>query len=242
MEKNKKDRRPVHREYYKLVGRDISKSRLDELTIVISVNRIHDPITGYLSDSDPKLIEIMQSIYDENFKFFKLQFAGAEISFLEPEFIEKWKHGLTEYILKPACNLEDRIEAKRLLSFFEGKGNPITTKPPDGGKPVKTFPQYLTNYIPDDKKELFAEKLRTEFCTERNLPFRYMLEGLKEHKLLNWYVHGERADFYRSIKAYFNRDIGAITGIFDKTDIDKTDIDKAKERINPIFLEVNPSM
>ncbi len=146
------------------------------------------------------------------------------------------KEKFEETYLNVLLKLTPKRDLEALEKHYKG-----STKQPDGGKPVKTFPQYLTNYIPDDKKELFAEKVRTEFCTERNLPFRYMLEGLKELKLLNWYVHGERADFYRSIKAYFSRDIGAITGIFDKTDIDKTDIDKAIERINPIFLEVKPS-
>lgn len=122
---DKKGKKKVRsREYYKIGVLDIDISQMEEMIMKISLHRLKD----HLSDNDPRLIEIMQGIYDENFDRFKRPFMGAEISNIETEFIASWKKRLSEYLSVDKLKMPDYIEAKRLLDFFAEKEKGIAKK------------------------------------------------------------------------------------------------------------------
>jgi len=97
-------------------------------------------------------------------------------------------------------------------------------------KREKSFVQFLIN-IPDNKRELFAEKLKEEFRTGKGLQIRYMIEALTNLKLLSYTV---KQELYDALKLYFNRDIGAKTGIFDSHPFEEK-IQIAELKINSIL-------
>jgi hypothetical protein len=75
----------------------------------------------------------------------------------------------------------------------------------------------LTDYILHDKKEEFAKILKENFKYEIGKDIRIMIDYLKEKEppMLSIPVRGNYK-FWESLTKYFDRDVGAYTGIFDK--------------------------
>lgn len=106
-------------------------------------------------------------------------------------------------------------------------------------KKGRTFPEYFFP-IPDDKKEWFADQLKKVFNTGKGLQIRYMIEALKELDLLTL-EPGQFQKFYDTLKKYFDRDIGAKSGIFDKktNDLYGPDIKGAEKKIQSLLNQFN---
>lgn len=141
-----------------------------------------------------------------------------------------------EDILKAQLKLTHPRDVERLRKHFSGE----SLKPDKTKKIDKPFPEYLINL--KDKRELFAENLRSEFSTGKGLQIRYMIEALTRLNLLTL-ADRERAGFYKSLQKYFNRDIGKIQGIFNKkeSDLHKANIESALTRVNAILENLFPA-
>ena len=203
-----------------------------------------------MSDNDPELNNLMQSVFDKNFIDYKARFARKtiterlegcsfnvpEINLMEKDYIKEQQNKLTSFDLM-TLPPDKRVKIRRYLVFLESKKdvNKQKTK-----KQEKTFPQFILN-ISDEKKELFASLLKDEFKTEIGLGIRYMIEALKR---LNLIAIGdrERASLFRSIENYFQRDIADRRAVFPAKSviICNDNIDTAIDRINPLFLKVQP--
>ncbi len=203
-----------------------------------------------MSDNDPELNNLMQAVFDKNFIDYKARFARKtiterlegcsfnvpEISLMESDYIEEQQNKLTSFDLM-TLPPDKRVKIRRYLAFLESKKD---VKKQKTKKQEKSFPQFIIN-ISDEKKELFASLLRDEFKTEIGIEIRYMIEALKRLTLIA-IGDRERASLHRSIEKYFKRDIGKRQAVFPKIAvvICKDNIDIAIDRINPLFLKVQP--
>ena len=186
-----------------------------------------------MKDKDGKPIPRVEKYTDEN---------GHEVSRIikfpdrSTSTPQENKEGFIKVLLK--------LTPKHHLSILEEhyKGNVKTSKtPPD----KKSFPQYLMNV--EDKGELLAEELKNEF-TKKGLEIRYMIEALKNQKILKESLSD--LELYKSMKEYFDNEIGAYSGIFTiKFDFKtqgahlkyKSNILKAEERIRRILEKLFPA-
>jgi hypothetical protein len=101
------------------------------------------------------------------------------------------------------------------------------------GRGEKTFPEYLIN-IPEEKKVWFADQLKKEFNTEKGLQIRYMIDGLKKMNYLS-FAHGQGRALVRSMKKYFDQNIGSPQSILDQKEIFESDVESAIVRIKAIL-------
>jgi len=167
-----------------------------------------------LLDEDPKLR--VYQVPDT----FELEQARFEVSYLHPE------------------EVPDRYTRKAVEAYLQMCHQIIKEEAPPST--AKTFPQFLNNL--EGKEVQFADRLRAKFSDGRGRQIRYMIEALKELNLLS-YGQRERESLYQSMKVYFNRGIGAKTGIFDpKYDVlGRDNIEAAIDRINSILKDLFPS-
>ncbi|HOU03465.1 MAG TPA: hypothetical protein PLL94_10865 [Bacteroidales bacterium] len=92
----------------------------------------------------------------------------------------------------------------------------------------KTFPQWLN--IPDDKKDAFAEGLKKVFKGSKGLNIRYLVEGLKNKRLLS-FTDRERSALFRAMKKYFDWPLGHYNGIFNPKNLQQKNIESAEIKI-----------
>lgn len=166
--------------------------------------------------------------------FIKDGLDGTHVSIPEPEAIDESVVKVLLNKIKPSQRDLDRL--KRHFT----KAKPRKLREP---REVKTFPQFLINL--KGREEEFADRLRTEFSTERGIRIRHMLEALKKLTLIA-FVNSDQAPLYSGIKDYFNRDIGRKTGVFDMRDDViskhyKKDIEAAVTRIQSILKDFTPA-
>jgi hypothetical protein len=160
----------------------------------------------------------LDAILKELFDFFK---EGHENEFeaFEPkvsqvntisEVVEKLQKGYKKFSL-PIDSLNiPKVEQQ----------NKVETLPPPQIEPkaeqkapeTKKFPMYLLH----NKRELLADKLKTEFSTERGKGIRLLIKALQTNQpqLIN-IENRQRTAIYNAMKQYFNRDIGTYQSIFD---------------------------
>jgi hypothetical protein len=211
-------------------------------------------IPDNISDHDPELNVRMQTVFDKYFIDYKARFAGKTLierlegcSFIDPEIelmqsdcIEEQSNKLTSFDLMTLPPTK-RIKVKRYLTFLEA----IKAKKLKVSNPIKSFPQLLMNLF--DKGEQFTEELRKEFCNEKGLKIRYMIEALKEQSILSDTVSD--LSIYKSLSEYFGTGIGTYQSIFDfKFDYEnpnfhkkhKDKINKAHGRIRSILEKLFP--
>lgn len=109
-----------------------------------------------------------------------------------------------------ACNVLflNKILAANLNKPIEAKSEEVkqVIKPQ---KAEKSLIDFIAN-VKD--KEAFALDLKDTFNTESGIDFKIMIELLKEEEV---FFYSQFAPFYRSIKEYFNRNLGSQTGLND---------------------------
>lgn len=103
------------------------------------------------------------------------------------------------------------------------------------GRKKKTFPEYLL-IKPDENKIWFADQLKKEFNTDRQIHIRYMIEGLIKLGHLSL-AKGQWAGCIEAIEQYFCRDIGDYQGIQNPT-IKPKDFESAEKRIQSILDQI----
>lgn len=148
---------------------------------------------------------------------------GTHINIPEPEAFD-------EQVIKVLLKTTPKRDLDRLERHFT-KAKPRKTRKD------KTFPQFLINL--EGKEEEFASRLRAVFSGGRGRQIRYMIEALRELKLLT-FGNREGESLYQSMVVYFNRAIGAKTGIFDPKydELGRDNIDAAIDRINSILKDL----
>lgn len=126
--------------------------------------------------------------------------------------------------------LENYLQGKALAEFVEYlKETPAPSRINIKGK-TKLFPEYLLT----DDREILAEKIKTEFTTEKGKSIRLLIEVLIEIQLLTIENRGKKS-FYNVLKEFFNRNIGSYPSIFDY----KFDPDSDKEEFKSVKTKVN---
>ncbi len=102
---------------------------------------------------------------------------------------------------------------------------------PDKHKnPEKTFEQFLIN----NNKPVFAEKLKKEFEGAKGLNIRYMVEALINLGIII-INDRERMSLYNAMTNYFDWNIGRYQGIFDSKSLVEDNIKKAEQRISVLL-------
>jgi hypothetical protein len=96
-----------------------------------------------------------------------------------------------------------------------------------------TFFDYIHNVI---NKELFAIDLKSTFNIETGIDFKIMIELLKEDGILSY---TNFAPFFRSIKIYFDRNIGSQNGLNDLYKHSKDDQEIHADRIATMRSKLN---
>jgi hypothetical protein len=135
---------------------------------------------------------------------------------------------------------------KKLIYFIEGF-NILPTRQPKTGKenngkksqPSKVFSDYLNH----EKKNKLADELKKEFSIEKGKGIKLMLKALEEFspKIL---IRGSRDNtaIYKSLKTFFDRDIGSKNSILDFTYNEanhKEDFENIKIRVAAIVESLN---
>lgn len=103
--------------------------------------------------------------------------------------------------------------------------------------PAKPFHEYILH----EKNVQIAEQLKSEFKTEIGKSIRLIIEVLIKKKMLT-IENRQRTKVYNAMKKYFDRDIGAKTGIFDykfNEQHDRPDFESIELRINTILSKIN---
>lgn len=101
-------------------------------------------------------------------------------------------------------------------------------------KPEKTFFDYITNI---ENKEVFANDLKNTFNIESGIDFKIMIELLKKERIFSF---TQFAPFFRSIDAYFKRDIGTQNGLNDLYKHTTDEQNYYVEKITVIQNKLNP--
>jgi hypothetical protein len=111
------------------------------------------------------------------------------------------------------------------------KYNSKSTPHPKPDNISKTFPEYLLH----SENILLAEKLKSEFKTEKGKGVRLMLDVLIDRTILV-VENRKKKTIYLSLKSFFDRDIGTYQGIWDyKRNGDDLDYKSIEVRINYIL-------
>jgi len=137
-------------------------------------------------------------------------------------------------VYQPDINVQQsnpiQVEVAPIMLNPENR-NPSTTEI----KSVKTFPNYLLHI----QNEKLAEGLRKQFSTGKGKKIRIMIEALKQISPAVFTLSiGDNNLLYNALKLYFNRDIGAYSGIFSSTfdtSKEKSSIDDAITKINHVL-------
>ena len=145
---------------------------------------------------------------------------------------------IIDTIKKAALRYQDWLKNTHLKN--EGQNTAIESfKSPKLLKPTKTFPEYLLH----DKRELLADKLKTEFNTETGKSIRLMIEALQVNipQLIS-IENRQRKAIYTALKLFFDRNVGSRQAVFDyKFDpiVDDIDFSATKQKIGFILESIN---
>lgn len=101
-----------------------------------------------------------------------------------------------------------------------------------GIKNLKPFPQFLLH----ENRVALAEKLKSDFTTEKGKKIRLVVEALLAHNpALISIGKREKNNLYLAMKDFFSQDIGSYQSIFDypfAADTDKEDLKSIETRIH----------
>jgi hypothetical protein len=98
----------------------------------------------------------------------------------------------------------------------------------------------FVDFLFHKNKMALAEKIKAEFCTHKSKGIRFMIEALKEKGLLR-YGDREGKSVYRSMKEFFNHDIGVYESIFAfkvSEAMHKSDFDLAIKKVEGILSDL----
>lgn len=137
---------------------------------------------------------------------------------LQIDKIEKLHKYKNEYDLRPSSSAHVTNEKPK--------------KSDSGIKNAKTFPQFLLH----EKREALAQKLKSEFTTEKSKKMRLIIEVMQYHDpaLISIGTRNKK-NLYFAMKVFFSRDIGSYQGIFDynfSPETDKEDLESIETRMN----------
>lgn len=162
------------------------------------------------------------------------------ISDNELETINKHTRAYLTYIEQVYSPTSNSTQLEKLIrDTIQAKKDWETSPTQKPLTPTKVFPEYLLH----DKRDLLAEKLKTEFNTETGKGIRLMIESLQAHepKLLS-IENRQRKAIHTALKIFFNRDIGTRQSIFDyKFDriTDEIDFSAIRLKLNFILESIN---
>jgi hypothetical protein len=125
------------------------------------------------------------------------------------------------------------LDFSKIEEFLKSKYNHNLPKKIILHKVEKTFLDYITI----ENKQEFANDLKNTFTIESGIDFKIMIELLKKEQIFSY---TQFASFFRSIDAYFKRDIGTQNGL---NDLYKHTTDEQNyyfEKITVIQNKLNP--
>ncbi len=127
------------------------------------------------------------------------------------------------------------LEKEQAAAALPGPGKINHASPHSSSKPGKKFPSYLLH----ERKEELAERLKTEFSTEKGKGIRLLIEALLACKTpLITIENRERSNIYKAMRTFFARNIGTYQSIFDyKFDMisDRKDFESIRTRLEFIM-------
>jgi hypothetical protein len=130
-------------------------------------------------------------------------------------------------------------ESEKINSHKKPSAMLSAIKPDRFPKPVRLFPDYLLH----ERRDELAEKLKTEFTTEKGKGIRLMIEALLADKPpLITIENRERKNIYTALKTFFDRNIGTYQSIFDyKFDMisDWKDFESIKAKLDFLLTSLN---
>lgn len=120
------------------------------------------------------------------------------------------------------------------LEYFHHKLNAIE----------RTFPEYL-NISPDEKRNIFAERLKKEFSTESGKGIRFMIDVLIYKKIIT-IKKGQLKKLVNALNQYFETDIGTYESIrrtkYNPNNCDpimyKTDFESTENKMDFILKDI----
>lgn len=135
--------------------------------------------------------------------------------------------------LEYVTDLLEQIESEYLL-YKKGLKTVDSESVQGVRKPVKTLFDFINNV---SDKEAFAKDLKDTFNTEKGISFKIMIELLKAEYV---FLIGSRefSNFYKEIKSFFDRNIGAYQALNDSykdKDYKEEDLFVIQTKLKPLI-------
>ncbi|RTY64798.1 hypothetical protein [Flavobacterium sp. LB2P53] len=205
------------------------------------------------------LIEWIESIFDfyeldlHNLEMYKNQFEIKDKNQNSSEitnFIFTYKNNNSISEIKKSILIQEKVnefsqreilyfcinmylDFSKIEEFLKSKYNHNLPKEIKLQKVEKTFLDYITI----ENKEGFANDLKNSFNIEFGIDFKIMIELLKNDGIFSF---TQFAPFFRSIKDYFNRDIGSQTALNDLYKHTKDEQNYYAKNITTVQSKLNP--